>query len=52
MEKCLKWTSCCLVEADLFTVKQLEKLQLACLRVCIKMSLYTDELYGILVLWN
>ena len=52
MEKCLKWTSHCLIEADLFTVEQQEKLQLACLGVYTKMSLYTDELYGILILWN
>ena len=52
VEKRLKWTSHCLIEADLFTVKRREKLQLACPGVYIKMSLYTDKLYGILILWN
>ena len=43
----LKWTSRYLIEADLFTVKRLEKLQLVCPGVYVKMSL----LYG-QALWD
>ena len=48
VEKRLKWTSRYLIKADLFTVRRLEKLQLACPGVYTKMSLYTGKLYGIL----